>query len=107
MIEIELLYLSGCPSWPYAWNALGHVLVEARHDASVRLVNVEDVDEAQRRGFGGSPTLRIEGRELEDYDGPPVMACRRYADNEGRGWPSRRTLARALQEASDGATMHP
>lgn len=64
--------------------------------ATVRLVNVTDLLEEQQAGFAGSPTLRIDGRDLEGYDGPPVIACRRYPANEGRGWPSHAQLQRAL-----------
>lgn len=97
MRTIELLYFDGCPSWQEAWNELGRALAATRAPATVRLVNVADLPEPQKAGFAGSPTLRIDGRDLEGYDGPPVLACRRYPANEGRGWPSHEQLQRALQ----------
>ncbi|MEJ2287060.1 MAG: hypothetical protein P8Y02_00175 [Deinococcales bacterium] len=100
MPTIELLYFDDCPSWQHAWNDLGEALAASRIDATVRLRNIDDLPDDQRQGFGGSPTLRINGRDLAGYDGPPVRACRRYLDNEGRGWPDPRQLRHALEAAS-------
>jgi hypothetical protein len=106
MVRIDVLYFDGCPSCAHAWSELGLVLASERLDASVRLLNVVDLDDSALHGFAGSPTIRVNGRDLEGYDGPAVMACRRYADNGGRGWPSRRVITRAVRAAreADGAT---
>lgn len=103
MIDVELLYFQGCPSWRTAWNRLSQVLGDLDIEADVHLHDVTSLSEAERRGFAGSPTLRINGRDLEDYDGPPRMACRRYLDNGGEGWPSDRLLRTRLREAGDAA----
>ena len=100
MTTIELLYFDGCPSWQHAWNDLGEALTATRLDATVRLRNIDDLPEDERQGFGGSPTLRINGRDLEGYDGPPVYACRRYLDNQGRGWPDPERLRPAIEAAA-------
>ncbi len=96
MVEIELIYFDHCPSWRTAWDDLGSVLVELDLNASVRLRNLDHLEANERNGFAGSPTIRIEGRDLEGYDGPPVMACRRYLDNEGKGWPGKALLRARL-----------
>ena len=104
MIDIELLYFDGCPSWRRAWNDLGSALAATETQARVWLRDVGDLSEEQLWGFGGSPTVRIDGRDLEGYEGPPLLACRRYAGNEGRGWPSVMRLRDALQaKAGAGA----
>lgn len=99
MRTIELLYFDGCPSWHTALSELGLALAETRADAHVHLRHIEDVPVAERDGFAGSPTIRIDGRDLDGYDGPPVLACRRYDENEGRGWPSLERLRAALKPA--------
>lgn len=101
-MEIEILYFDDCPSWERAWRELGRALVDSGLDADVRLRNIDTLDENEKRGFAGSPTLRIDGRDLEGYDGPPVMACRRYERNDGRGWPTAEQIRTAL-EAAGGA----
>lgn len=99
-MTIELLYFEGCPSWREAWSALGDALARTGVEAEVRLVDVRASGHPDLTGFAGSPSVRIDGRDLEGYDGPPVDACRRYEANGGKGWPSAEDLAGALDEAS-------
>ena len=96
---IELFYFDGCPSWREAWRDLGAVVAETGIDAQVRLRDVTGPDEEARRGFAGSPTIHVDGVDLEGYDGPGVMACRRYAENGGQGWPSLELLRARLTAA--------
>jgi hypothetical protein len=103
MLEMELLYFDGCPSWHRAWNDLGTLLAETGVDAAVRLRDVLTMEEHERVGFAGSPTIRIEGVDLEGYAGPGVIACRRYAENDGLGWPSGALLRARLTEAAGAA----
>jgi hypothetical protein len=88
MIQIDLYYFDGCPSWQQAWRDIGIVLAETGIDATVRLRDVEPLDAEGRSGFAGSPTIHVDGVDLEGYAGPGVLACRRYEENGGRGWPS-------------------
>lgn len=99
MTEIVVLYFDGCPSWQRAWSEPGVAIAKAGVDASVRLRNVQGVSDQLLRGFGGSPTMRIDGRDLEGYEGLPLRACRRYVGNDGRGWPSQSQLQEALRRA--------
>lgn len=103
MVELELLYFDGCPSWRHAWADLGDVLAELRIEASLKLTNLASLAPEERVGFGGSPTLRIDGRDLEGYDGPPLEACRVYLSNGGQGWPDPERVKEAVRLASDGA----
>ncbi len=69
-------------------------------DASVRLRNIEHLTQDERRGFAGSPSIRVDRDDLEHYDGAPVMACRRYLENAGKGWPSQELLRQRLTQAA-------
>lgn len=99
-VTVELIYFQGCPSWPHAWCELGHALAAAGVEAEVRLRELERLPEPARRGFAGSPTIRIEGADVEGYAGPPVLACRRYPGNAGRGWPDAQLLRQRLRAAA-------
>ncbi len=105
-MRVELLYFDDCPSRRHAWAVLGDALARTGRDAEVRLRHIDAVPEAESRGFAGSPTLRVDGRDLEGYDGPAVMACRRYQGNAGRGWPSLEQVVAAL-EPSDPPPSDP
>lgn len=97
MRTVELLYFDDCPSWEEARAVLERALAATGVAAQVCVVNIADLPAARRGGFAGSPTIRIDGRDLEGYEGPPVLACRCYLENGGRGWPSLEQLQRALK----------
>ncbi len=99
MTQIEVLYVEGCPSWQHAWAELGTVLAESHCEASVRLRDATTMAPEELARFAGSPTIRIDGTDLFGYGGPAVMACRRYEDNGGRGWPSLEALRAHLRGA--------
>lgn len=95
-LTIDLLYFDGCPSYRQTWNDILDVLVEEKTDATVRLMAVEDMERAGELQFAGSPTIKVNGRDLEGYEGDGVMACRVYKENEGKGWPSKRLIREAI-----------
>ncbi len=99
-LTIDLLYFDGCPSYRQAWNDILDVLVEEKKDASVRLVAVKDADRAGELRFAGSPTIKVNGQDLEDNHGDGVMACRVYKENDGKGWPSKRLLRERIKAAT-------
>jgi hypothetical protein len=98
-LTIDLLYFDGCPSYRQPWNDILDILVEEKMDASVRLMAVEDMDRAQELRFAGSPTIKVNGRDLEDYQGDGVNACRVYKENDGKGWPSKDLLRARIKAA--------
>jgi len=103
VLDVELLYFEGCPSWERAWTELRRAMAELDLDVRVRLRDIGELEESEKVGFAGSPTIRINGRDLEGYAGPAVLACRRYPDNDGHGWPSRPLLFERLRAAAEEA----
>jgi uncharacterized protein len=97
---VELFYFDGCASWREAWRDLGDVVAETGVDAQVRLRDVTTLGDEPPRGFAGSPTIHVDGVDLEGYDGPGVMACRRYEENGGKGSPSPGLLKARLSAGS-------
>jgi|FLYL01.1.fsa_nt_gi hypothetical protein len=93
---IDLLYFAGCPSYQQVWHDLVEVIADAELDACVRLVNVDTPEKATALHFAGSPTVKVNGHDLEGYAGDGFLACRFYRENDGKGWPSRNLLRRAL-----------
>jgi hypothetical protein len=104
VIKVELLHFDGCPSWEHAWAELGRALRSFGSPVLVQLSDVHSLAEGERHGFVGSPSFHIDRRDLEDYQGPPVLACRRYESSGGRGWPTEDLLRQQLGAAAGDAT---
>ena len=100
-MKIEILYFDGCPTYRTAEETLRGVLAERGIEAGVELVAVNTDEEAQRRRFPGSPTIRVDDRDLfpmADRAGY-ALGCRMYATLEGlKGSPTAEMVRVALAE---------
>jgi hypothetical protein len=85
-MKIELLFWAGCPSHPKALTDLREAMGELGLDPSAVLVSeVRDEADAERERFVGSPTIRIDGRDIEPAEGEPYnLNCRVYHRRDGR-----------------------
>jgi hypothetical protein len=98
---IEVFYVPGCPNHQPAIDSLKDVLRSATIDAPIREIAVMDEAMASRLKFPGSPTIRIDGSDVEsDYRESYGLSCRLYSN--GTGVPSREILERALAQAKEG-----
>jgi hypothetical protein len=97
---IELLYWQGCPSHPEAKALLEQVLADLGRDDEIVLTEVTSDAEAERLRFPGSPTIRVDGRDIDAMgaNGRPSLTCRIYHLPDGRvsPVPSREQLEVAL-----------
>ena len=85
--RIELLWWDGCPSHPEALADLRAAMAELGLDpAAVEVREVRSDAEAAAEGFPGSPTIRIDGRDVQPPgDGDPKgLTCRVYRRRDGR-----------------------
>ena len=84
--KVELLFWDGCPSHPQALAALRDAMTEAGLDAD--LIAVREVDTDERAGaerFVGSPTIRVDGVDVQDPGDEPIgLTCRVYHRRDGR-----------------------
>jgi hypothetical protein len=89
-MQVELLFWDGCPSYPQALAQLREALAQAGHDPGAIVVReVRDEAQAAAEGFIGSPTIRIDGRDILDPgDEPPSLSCRVYRLRDGRFSPT-------------------
>ena len=101
--RVEILYFDGCPNHEGTRELVERVAGELELDAHPELVEVPDADAARTMRFLGSPTVRVDGRDVEpgaedrtDY----VLACRVYRGERGfSGQPDERWVREALAEA--------
>ncbi len=99
-MRVELLFWDGCPSYPEARSLLDEVLTTRRIEADVELVEVRTQQEAEELRFPGSPTIRVDGRDVDETGAGsrPALNCRIYRLPDGRvsPVPSREQLEAAL-----------
>jgi len=103
-MRIELLYFDGCPNHEALLPRLRALLASEAISTNVDLCRIADHDAAQHERFLGSPTVRVNGRDVEpdaqrrtDYG----MKCRLYRTAAGlSGEPEEQWLRAALRDAA-------
>lgn len=100
-MRIEFRYWEGCPSHPEAMELLREVLRERGIDAEVEVREVTTQEDAEALRFPGSPTILVDGRDI-DPEGAAKRAalnCRIYrlSDGSPSPVPSRDQLEAALR----------
>lgn len=105
-MRIEILYFEGCPNHRAAVERVREILEEESTPAEIIEVAVPDEASAQAHGFLGSPTIRIDGVDVEPGARSSKafgMACRTYLEAGKRvGVPPRDWIRRAVREADGG-----
>jgi hypothetical protein len=102
--RVEILYLEGCPNREGTLDVVERVAGELRLQPAIELVEVPDAEAAARLRFLGSPTVRVEGRDVEpgaEQRADFVLACRVYRSEHGvAGQPDEPWVRAALVEAA-------
>jgi hypothetical protein len=95
-MHVHLLYFDGCPNWQRTAEDLDALAREMTF--TLQLVEVGPDDDLPRLGFGGSPTVLIDG--IDPFATPATAheyACRVYQTSAGlAGSPTREQLRAAL-----------
>ena len=65
-MEVEVLAFEGCPNMDTAMQRARAAVESTRVPAAVRLVRVESNQDAKRLRFLGSPTVRVEGVDVDE-----------------------------------------
>jgi predicted NBD/HSP70 family sugar kinase len=102
---VEILYFDGCPNHEPAVTMVERIDRELGTGAEVRLVNVPDREAATRLQFLGSPTIRVDGVDVDpltaqrsDY----ALSCRIFSTEHGpAGQPEERWVRGALEDAAN------
>jgi len=85
-MRVELLFWAGCPSYPKALSDLRGALAETGLDPNCVIVSeVKSESDAAVERFVGSPTIRIDGVDVQPPRDEPVgLTCRVYSRRDGR-----------------------
>ena len=102
-MRIEVLYFDGCPSFEALLPRLQALLEQEGAGERIELRPVETPEDAERERFLGSPTVRIDGEDVDpeaanrsDFG----LKCRLYPSIEGiDGIPPDEMISTALRRA--------
>jgi hypothetical protein len=97
---IEILYVPGCPNHEPSLGRIREALQS--QSVAVPIHEIEVTDEAMVRvlHFPGSPTIRVNGKDVEPSGGSSIgLSCRLYSN--GSGVPSQVTLEQAISNAKE------
>ncbi|MBT8241387.1 MAG: cation transporter [Acidimicrobiia bacterium] len=100
-MKVQILYFEGCPNHGPAVELVRSVLADTGLDADIEEINVEHPEQVDERRFLGSPSIQVDGIDVEpearrrtDFG----YCCRTYAG--GAGLPGRDVVVAAIDEAS-------
>jgi len=100
---VEVLTFDGCPNRDAALMLADRVRTQFGSNAEVRVIEVPDQQAAEQARFLGSPTIRVNGHDIEpgsDRRQEFVHACRLYQGQYSlRGLPEEDWLRQALHTA--------
>lgn len=100
-MKIEVFYFDNCPNHLPTLERIHQVLQEVGCNAEVTEVLVPDVETARNVRFLGSPTVRVNGLDIEPKAEERMdfgLMCRRYSG----GIPSHELIREAVRSASPG-----
>jgi Domain of unknown function (DUF2703) len=101
-MKIELLYFEGCPNHVPAVRMLRETLDSLGREDQIHQVEVRTQADAEAIRFVGSPSIRINGFDIEPWAQTAKsfgLSCRTYVNGSRHGGvPSRELIRRAIME---------
>jgi hypothetical protein len=85
-MRVEILYFDGCPNHEALLPHLRELARRAGRPVEIELRRIPDQTTAERERFLGSPTIRIDGRDVEpgaDERNDFGLKCRLYRTSNG------------------------
>lgn len=102
-MKIEVLYFDGCPNHLPAMEIVRETLNSLGRKDEIHQVEIRTQAEAEAMGFVGSPSIRINGADIEPWASTIKtfgLSCRTYLHGSQRGGvPSHEQLRRAIEES--------
>lgn len=102
-MRVELLHIPDCPNCEVATRLLKEILHEHGLPPKIAELSVTDFAQAEALAFPGSPTIRIDGKDVDPTfpdQGYRGLSCRTYiVDGKRQGVPSRAMISLAIRAA--------
>ena len=79
-IKIEVQYFNGCPNSQAALSMVKKYISDSEHEIEFEEVLIETQEAAEKHNFRGSPTILINGNDLDglEENQTPSLSCRFY-----------------------------
>src|SRR5262249_43848967 len=81
-MKVEVLYVPGCANYEAAVQRVRKVLAAQGIQADLCEIAVNSEEQARQLEFPGSPTIRIDGEDIEPSNNVS-LACRLYSNLSG------------------------
>ena len=99
--KVEFLFWEDCPSHSEALARVREVVAELSLTSPIEQIQVLTEDDAERLAFPGSPTIRVNGIDIDPQGAAEMgtaLTCRIYRLEDGRisPLPSKEMIQRAL-----------
>lgn len=109
-VRIEILARRDCDSRGMAIAIVERVVEETGVPAEVEVIEVATLADAAKQGFVGSPTVRVDGRDVDRHAAGAravSLADRVYRTGRGlSGWPDAEWVREAILFALAGTTRN-
>ena len=102
-LKVRFLYSEDCPSHGEALQRLRRVLKEEGIRDEVEVIEVKTSEDAEKLKFIGSPTILLDGRDIDPATNPYyALTCRAYRLEDGRSspLPSEVMIRKAIRKVS-------
>ena len=99
---VEVFYTEHCPFWREVAKTIEEVLGESEIKALAKRVKVSSEGEAKRLGFPGSPTVRINGVDIDPLvkETTGAIGCRIYMyQSKMYDFPPKDMIAKAVKRS--------
>ena len=106
-MRVSFLYYEDCPSHDVALERLREVMDEEGIPGVVEVVKVETEEQARELRFVGSPTIRVDGQDIDPPDDSRyALTCRAYrlADDRISPLPSKDIIRQAVRPQARSQT---
>jgi hypothetical protein len=109
-VRIEILARGDCEARGMAVSVVERVVEETGVPAEIEVVEVKTLAQAKKLRFPGSPTVRVDGRDVDRQaavNGDVSLGDRVYRTERGlAGWPDEQWVRDAILLAVSGTTTN-
>ncbi|MDP6923309.1 MAG: hypothetical protein R2568_08635 [Candidatus Scalindua sp.] len=102
VVNIGILFIEGCPGVSSVTDNIIDIIGEETVDADITLMLIETLEDAKRLQFAGSPTVRINGRDVDsnmktinDYG---LKSRHYYVNGKKMDYPSKSMIREAINK---------